>query len=276
MNATINHFWTGSILIAAIALATTALRAHAEPTEEELAKLAQNPVGNLISIPFQNNSNLNFGPRKGTQNVLNIQPVIPISVNDDWNIITRTILPVVSMPPLAPGDERTNGIGDLQFSAFLSPAQPGDWIWGAGAVAQAPTHSNGQLGNDNFGVGPSFVVLRLEKGSPWVYGVLVNNVWSVGARDSSYNNGLIQYFVNYNFEGGAYLTTSPANTVNWKANGGNRWTLPLGGGVGKIFHFGRLPVNMQIAAYYNVVKPDFGPNWQLRAQMQFMFPKGLL
>ena len=145
MNATINRFWSNSFLIAAIAFATIPVRAQAEPTEEELAKLAQNPVGNLISIPFQNNSNLNFGPRKGTQNVLNIQPVIPISVNDDWNIITRTILPVVSMPPLAPGDERTNGIGDLQFSAFLSPARPGDWIWGAGAVAQAATASSATI-----------------------------------------------------------------------------------------------------------------------------------
>ena len=104
--------------------------AHAEMSAEELAKLAQNPVGNLISLPFQNNTNFNFGPEKGTQNVLNIQPVIPISVNDDWNIITRTIIPVISMPSLCPGYARTNGIGDIQFTAFLSPANPGEWIWG--------------------------------------------------------------------------------------------------------------------------------------------------
>ena len=171
---------------------------------EELAKLAQNPVGNLISVPFQNNTNLNFGPEKGTQNMLNIQPVVPISISSDWNIITRTIVPLISMPSLAPGDDRTGGIGDIQFTAFLSPANPGKWIWGVGPIVQLPTNSNAELGNNNWGLGPSFVVLHLDKGSPWVYGVLVNNVWSVSGnkRGGSYSNGLIQPFVNYNFPGG--------------------------------------------------------------------------
>ena len=249
--------------------------AHAEMSAEELAKLAQNPVGNLISLPFQNNTNFNFGPEKGTQNVLNIQPVIPISVNDDWNIITRTIIPVISMPSLYPGDDRTNGIGDIQFTAFLSPANPGEWIWGVGAIAQLPTNSNSELGNDNWGLGPSFVVLHLDKGDPWVYGVLVNNVWSLTSdqQGGSYNNGLIQPFVNYNFEGGFYLTSAPILTVDWKADSGQQWTVPLGGGVGKIFHFGKLPVNTQLSAYYNVATPDDGANWQIRAQVQLMFPK---
>ncbi|MEO8304562.1 MAG: neuromedin U, partial [Betaproteobacteria bacterium] len=239
-------------------LVVLAMPAHAEMSAEELAKLAQNPVGNLISVPFQNNANFNFGPMKGTQNVLNIQPVYPIHVSDDWNVITRTIIPVISMPSLAPGDDRTNGVGDIQFSAFLSPANPGKVIWGIGAIAQLPTHSNAELGNDNWGLGPTFVVLRLEKGDPWVYGVLVNNVWSVGNREGapSYNNGLIQPFLNFNFEGGAYLTSAPVLTVNWKADSGNQWTVPLGFGVGKIFHLGKLPVNTQVSAYYNVVKPD--------------------
>jgi hypothetical protein len=126
--------------VAAIALATLAMApAYGEMSAEELAKLAQNPVGNLISLPFQNNTNLRFGPEKGTQNILNIQPVIPISVNNEWNVITRTIVPVVSMPPLFPGDDRTNGLGDTQFTAFLSPASPGKWIWGAGPILQIPT-----------------------------------------------------------------------------------------------------------------------------------------
>jgi hypothetical protein len=263
--------WIKLAGIAAVTLAATPVLA--ELSAEELAKLAQNPVGNLISVPFQNNTNLNFGPEKGTQNVLNIQPVIPISVNDDWNVITRTILPVVSMPSLGPGDSRTNGIGDVQFTAFLSPAQPGHWIWGVGGVVQLPTNSNSELGNDNWGLGPSVVLLRLEKGNPWVYGALVNNIWSVGNRDSSYNNGLIQPFLNYNFPDGFYLTSAPIVTANWKADSGDKWTVPLGGGVGKIFHLGKLPVNTQLSAYYNVVVPDDGANWQIRAQVQFMFPK---
>ena len=182
-------------------VAGLSMAAHAEMSAEELAKLAQNPVGNMISVPFQNNTNFNFGPLRGTQDILNIQPVIPISVNDEWNIITRTIVPVVSMPSLAPGDHSTNGVGDTVLTAFLSPAQPGQWIWGAGPVIQLPTNTNRDLGNKNWGLGISAVVLHLDHGSPWVYGALVNNVWSLTSDKAggSYNNGLIQPFVNYNF-----------------------------------------------------------------------------
>jgi hypothetical protein len=263
----------GAAVAAAILLAATAARA--ELSAEELAKLAQNPVGNLISLPFQNNTNLNFGPEKGTQNILNIQPVIPISISKDWNVITRTIVPVVWMPSLGPTIDSRSGIGDTVFTAFLSPANPGKWIWGAGPVVQIPTNSNSELGNRNWGLGPSVVVLHLDHGSPWVYGALVNNIWSLtnDRQGGSYNNGLIQPFVNYNFEGGAYLTSAPILTVDWKAESGQQWLVPIGGGVGKIFHFGKLPVNTQLSAYYNVVRPDYQANWQIRAQVQLMFPK---
>jgi hypothetical protein len=265
---------------ALLALMSAAIFAHAELSPEDLAKIAQNPVGNLVSVPFQENAYFNVGPLDGTQNVLNIQPVYPIHLNSDWNIITRTILPIISLPAFAPGQGGTSGIGDVQISAFLSPANPGGLIWGVGAVAQLPTHSNDALGNNNAGLGPTVVVAHLTQGDPWVYGVLLNNVWSVGSTGNpfnsdapKYNNGLIQIFLNYNFESGAYLTSSPIVTVNWEARGSQQWTVPMGGGVGKIFKFGKLPVNMQIGAYYNVVRPDFSNNWQIRAQVQFMFPK---
>jgi hypothetical protein len=271
MNSTIRAK-SGTFLVSTAAL-LAATPALAELSAEELAKLAQNPVGNLISVPFQNNTNLNVGPDNRTQNILNIQPVIPISVSDEWNIITRTIVPVISQP--LPDGDRTNGIGDTVFTAFLSPAKPGAWIWGAGPVVQLPTNSNSDLGNRNWGLGASAVVLHLEKGDPWVYGVLANNIWSLSdnKQGGSYNNGLIQPFVNYNFDGGFYITSAPIITADWKAESSQRWTVPVGGGVGKIFHLGRLPVNTQLSAYYNVVTPDDGANWQIRAQVQFMFPK---
>jgi hypothetical protein len=273
---------SASVLRAAALLAATLLAptVHAELDPEELAKIAQNPVGNLISVPIQENAYFNVGPLDGTQNVLNIQPVWPISISDDWNIITRTIIPIISLPAFFPGQGGVSGIGDVQFSAFLSPAKPGAWIWGVGAITQLPTHSNDRLGNNNAGLGPTFVVLHLEHGSPWVYGALVNNVWSVGSsgnpfnRDApKYSNGLVQPFINYNFPSGFYLTSSPIITVNWEAPGSQQWTVPMGGGVGKLFKIGRLPVNTQISYYNNVVRPDFANTWQIRAQIQFMFPK---
>jgi hypothetical protein len=260
-------------LLSTALLLTITLSAHAELSKEELAKLAQNPVGNLISVPFQNNTNLNAGPEERTQNILNIQPVIPLSITNEWNIITRTILPVISQP--APAGDRTNGTGDTVFTGFLSPAQPGKWIWGAGPVLQIPTNSSEYLGNRNWGLGASAVLLHLEKGSPWVYGALVNNVWSLtdDEEGGAYNNGLIQPFLNYNFANGVYFTSAPLVTVNWESESDDQWTVPLGGGVGKIFHFGKLPVNTSAQAYYNVVTPDNGADWQIRLQVQFMFPK---
>jgi hypothetical protein len=249
--------------------------AQAGLSPEELAKLAQNPVGNLVSVPFQNNANFNYGPRDGTQDVLNIQPVYPIHVNADWNVITRTIMPLLWQPALLAGEGSTFGLSDVRFSAFLSPANPGEFIWGTGGIAQLPTHTDDKLGNDRWGLGPTAVVLRLSKGSPWVYGALINNVWSVNDSNSSppINQMLLQPFLNYNFHGGTYLMTSPIITANWQADSDNTWTVPVGGGVGHIFHVGRLPMNTQIAAYCNVETPDYGPDWQLRFQVQFMFPK---
>src|SRR5215831_10625060 len=242
-----------SLMLALVAfeLGTLPIAAtSAELSAEELAKLAQNPVGNLISLPFQNNSNLNFGLLKKTQNILNIQPVIPIEVSPEWNIITRTIVPVVSQPALFEGDSRTNGIGPTDFSAFLSPADPkGGLIWGAGPIIQIPTTSNSALGSYRWGLGPTFVMLHLDKEDPWVFGFVVNNVWSVGTgAGGAYNNFLLQPFVNYNFPEyqGTYLTLAPIITADWKAEHGQQWTVPLGGGIGQIFHLGRLPVNTQI------------------------------
>jgi hypothetical protein len=261
-----------ALLALGMALASAA---RAELSAEELAKLAQNPIANLISVPFQNNTNFNYGPLDGTQNILNIQPVIPITLNQDWNIITRTILPLLWQPGMVQGQDTTFGLGDTQLSAFLSPANAAGWIWGVGAIAQIPTHTDSNLGNNNWGLGPTAVVLHLEKGDPWVYGALANNVWSLDTSPSapSYNNFLLQPFVNYNLPGGTYINSVPIITANWEASSGNQWTVPVGAGIGHIFHVGKLPVNAQIGGYYNIIRPDNGPTFQLRVQVQFMFPK---
>ena len=267
----------GLLLCGAVGAALGALPARAELSAEELARIAQNPVGAMVSVPLQNNTNFSTGPLSGTQNVLNIQPVIPVTINQHWNLITRTIVPLIWQPEFVPGQGSSFGLGDIQLSGMVSPAEPGagGLIWGLGAIAQLPTNTGDELGNKNWGLGPQGVVLRLAKGSPWVYGALVNNVWSLSGskQGGSYSNFLLQPFVNYNFPGGLYLNSVPIITANWKADGGQQWTVPLGLGVGKIFHLGKLPVNTQLGGYYNVVKPDDAANWQLRLQLQFMFPK---
>ncbi|MHC4279784.1 MAG: hypothetical protein ACYSUJ_06485 [Planctomycetota bacterium] len=148
-----------------------------EDETEELQKAVQNPVADLISLPFQNNLNFDVGPEGKTQNVLNIQPVIPINLNEDWNMITRTIVPVVYQPEMMPGDGYNFGLGDTSFTAFLSPRNSEGLIWGVGPAFQLPTHTDNALGTEKWGAGPSVVVLNMD--GPWVYGFLVNNIWSI-------------------------------------------------------------------------------------------------
>jgi len=244
----------------------------AQEGQEELAKAAQNPVGDLISVPFQNNTNFGLGPTEGTQNILNIQPVWPIGVGQKWNLITRTIVPLVSQPAFSDVDSSTFGLGDITFTAFLSPKAPGSLIWGVGPVVLLPTATNDRLGADKWGLGPSVVLLMMP--GNWVVGSLFSNVWSVGGSGEQDLNAFTwQYFINYNLANGWYLVSAPILTANWKNESGNRWTVPLGGGAGKIFRIGKQPINGQLGAYYNVARQDFGAKWQLRAQIQLLFPK---
>lgn len=242
----------------------------------DLAQAAQNPIADMISLPLQNNTNFDTGPLDKTQNILNIQPVIPFEVSTDWNLITRTIVPVLSQPAFTPEQSRKDGIGDVQFSAFLSPKAATDgWVWGAGMVAQLDTATDDRLGQGAWGVGPTAVALHL--GKTWVYGALINNVWSVNtdAGRPDVNQMLIQPFVNYNFPNkpGRYLTFAPIITANWEAESGQEWTIPLGLGLGQIMKWGKQPVNLQVSGYYNIERPDDASRWQLRLQLQLLFPK---
>lgn len=281
--------WNIVLLLAA--LSTTAA-AQQEHSAEELAKKTQNPVADLISVPLQNNFNFGTGFHHNKMlYVLNVQPVIPIKIAEDWNVITRVIMPIINQPSLFPTfggavpSTTGTGFGDFNPTFFLSPAKPGELIWGLGPTFTLPTATDRDLGSGKWSMGPAAVALTMQ--GHWVFGALLNNQWSVGGwGDKPVNALLLQPFVNYNFSEGWYLTTGPIVTADWKADkAGDVWTVPLGGGFGKLFRLGdaisslkgdpigKLPINMQLAAYGNVAKPEFGPEWQLRFQIQFLFPK---
>ena len=239
--------------------------------KDDLAKKSQNPISNMISLPLQNNTSFNVGPYNRTQNVLNIQPVWPLSLSPSLNLITRTIIPVISQP-IGESDSKF-GIGDINFTSFFSAADPGKVIWGFGPTFFLPTASDAFLGSEKWSVGPALVVLTMP--GKWVIGLLANNVWSFAGKEerSDVNQMLLQYFINYNLPGGWYLTSGPVITANWKAESGQQWTVPFGGGFGKLLKIGSQPLNAQVQAFANVVKPDNGADWSMRLQLQFLFPK---
>jgi hypothetical protein len=273
-SADINQqFIRASAAIQSIAIASMLSMAGASFAQDDsksLAQAAQNPLASMISLPFQNNTNFNYGPEGGSQNTLNIQPVWPFKMNDDWNFVTRTILPVVSIPALTSGDSRTTGLGDTTFTGWFSPSAASMWIWGAGPVLVLPTSTDDELGTGEWSAGASVVVLTMP--GDWVIGSLFSNVWDVsGSVDVNFFTW--QPIINYNLSDGWYLASVPIITANWEADSDQRWTVPVGGGVGKIFRIGKQPINMSVHVYYNAIKPDVVGDWTLRIQFQLMFPR---
>jgi hypothetical protein len=256
------------IIILISVLSLLALNLFAQTSEAELAKATQNPLAAMYSLPFQNNTTYGYGPHDRAQNILNIQPVLPFNLSDKVNLINRIILPVITQPS-ATEDKSTTGTGDISWSAWLSPSKAGKIIWGIGPVLQIPTASSSEFGSGEFGIGPSFVALTMI--DKWVAGIVTNNVWTFG--DKSENKFVFQYFINYNLPDAWYIVSAPILTANWNAPSDNRWVVPFGGGAGKVFKIGKLPININAQMYYNVVKPEGVGDWQSRIQVQFLFPK---
>ena len=274
-----NNRTTGLLLVTAIMTAAITVpgadelqTGNTEAADEVLLEKTQNPVSDLISVPLQNNFDFGIGPKNATRWVLNVQPVIPFKLTEDWNLMTRTIVPIIDQESPAPGVPSVFGLGDINPSFFIAPSKPSSFIWGAGPTFTLPTGTDSLLTSGKWAAGPAAVVLKMKE--PWVFGVLANHQWDfAGWGDRPYNRTLIQPFVNFNLPNGWYLNTAPIMLADWEISSGDKWLVPLGGGVGKVHRFGKLPVNIQLGAYYNVVKPDNGPDWQLRFQIQFLLPK---
>src|SRR5271154_538512 len=287
------HFWSGpGLLIQVIFLllrvplfaqdtpigpqgtqVATAQTPAASASTSDLQKAVQNPVASLISVPIQNNNNFGIGPNDRTQDVLNIQPVIPVRITPNWTLITRIIQPIVWQPYSSEPTGGQYGFGDMNPTFFLSPAKPGKVIWGAGPAFVIPTATDQILGQGKLSMGPSVVALIQPK--KWTIGALVNNVWSVAGSGGrpAVNQMTLQYFVNYNLNKGYYISVSPILTANWRASRGNVWTVPFGGGIGRIMKLGFQPVNLSAAFYGNPIRPSGTSSWSMRLQIAFLFPK---
>jgi hypothetical protein len=239
---------------------------------EELAKKLSNPIASLISVPFQSNFDFNAGQDNDRfKYTLNIQPVIPLSLSADWNLIARIIQPVIYQDELFPGLGSTFGLGDLNPSFFFSPKEPfHGWIWGAGPVFLLPTATDDALGTGQWGVGPTAVGLR-QRG-PWTYGLLANHLWSFAGEGGrpTVNQTFLQPFLAHNSQGGFGVTLQAESSYNWEAE---QWTVPIGLFASQVLKLGNQPLSLQFGPRVYVDGPSGGPEWGLRFNVVLLFPK---
>ena len=267
------------ILLLAILVFSTSAWAEEKTGGGDLRAAAQNPISSLISLPFK--LSYDYGADNGEATILNIQPVYPVTVGD-WNLVNRAIIPLIDSPgtisgiPGIPNPVRgkgASGLGDINYSLYFSPVKYGKVIWGVGPSISMPTATNDQLGSGKWSAGPTAVALTpVDWGS---VGILGRQLWSFsGDSDRTYvNQTLIEPFVNYNLDNGWFLLTDMVMTANWRADSDNTWTVPVGGGLGRVFKIGDQAINSRLEAYYNVVAPDGSPDWNIAFTFQFLFPK---
>lgn len=245
--------------------------AWSESSADDLSQQLANPLASLISVPLQNNFDFKAGPNKdGFAYGLNIQPVIPFSLNDEWNLISRTIIPIAYRDYMPGGS--VSGLGDINASFFLSPTKPGPGglIWGVGPVFLLPTATDEYLGSGKFGLGPTAVALVQEKA--WTVGALGNHVWSVagpsGRQDVSAS--LLQPFVSYNFGQGRSMSLSVDSTYDWEAR---QWLVPINLGATQVFKVNDQAMSLQVGGRYYADGPAGTPEWGLRTTLTLMFPE---
>ena len=246
----------------------------AQDSDAELAKKLANPVASLISVPMQLNYDEKIGPgRDGKRSTLNIQPVVPFDIAPEWNLISRTILPLIDQKDIFPGAGSQSGVGDVTQSLFFSPKNTtsGGWIWGAGPVLLLPTGSDSLLTADKWGVGPTGVVLKQV--GPWTYGALANHIWSVAgdADRADISATFVQPFVSYITSSKTTFAFTTETVHDWKRN---QWTVPLNFTVSQLLRVGRLPLSVSAGVRYWAESPEVGPHgWGFRLQSTFLFPK---
>lgn len=263
--------WSFALAMAGLVLFASRPMSAQEVDTSDLAKQTQNPVADLVAIPFQSNFNNGGDLEDRTFYNLNVQPVIPFSVSESWKLIARTIIPFDSFPQ--PGSTRSTGFGDIQEQLFFTPAKSGKLIWGLGPVLSFPTATARPVESGSWAVGPGLVLVKNV--GPFVLGGLFSQYWNFAdtGGDPKTNLFVMQPFVNFNFGKGWALGFAPLITANWDAESGNEWTVPLGIGVSRTTVFNRRPMTLGIQYYYNVARPDGSGASQLRFIISLLYPQ---
>jgi hypothetical protein len=259
-------------IAASTAAAVLMPAAVAAQDADDLARQLANPIANLYSLPFQLNYDEGFGADdEGSRYTLNIQPVIPISLTEDWNLVSRTIIPAISQTDVSPGTTQ-KGYGDIVQSFFFSPKAPtaGGLIWGVGPVFLLPTGSEA-FSADQFGAG--LTAVGLKQAGPWTFGTLVNHIWDVGGGEDAteIDSTFFQPFATYGFDGGWSATLNSEMTYDWVSE---QTSLPINFNVSKVTAIGGTPVSIGAGVRYWADAPDNGPEgWGARVTLTFMYPK---
>ena len=245
--------------------------ADAGGSDDDLAKKLQNPVASLISVPLQFNYDEPIGPKNAARYTLNIQPVIPITLNQDWNLIVRTIVPLTYNESSRDGQPYKFGTGDVVQSLFFSPKQPvGGWILAIGPVFLWPTASDDSLGSGQWGAGPTALALKQDSG--WTYGILANHLWSYAGPHArqDVNATFIQPFISYTWPTATTIGLNTESTYDWT---NKQWTIPINLSVSQLVKFGGQPVSFSLGGRYYAEGPSGGPEWGVRFVVTFLFPK---
>lgn len=264
----------GMLALGAMALALAAPARAQDAQAAELAKKLSNPLAALISVPMQYNQDDYGGVNDGASvRRLNIQPVIPFSLNKDWNLISRTIVPLVDQRDFPAAAKNESGLGDITASLFFSPKSPtaGGWIWGVGPVFLLPTATQDVLGTEKWGIGPTAVALKQT--GPWTVGLLGNHLWGAGGSDSRSNVSatFLQPFLSYTTKTQTTFSANTESTYDWK---NEQWQVPLNFAVAQLFKVGTQLLQVQAGARYWADAPAGGPDgWGLRLQLTLLFPK---
>jgi len=248
-------------LVMACAFATRA----EDGTPETLAQQKLNPLAYAINLPAT--LSFSFAHGQAVQPSLEFQPLIPLKLNGDWRLVTRSNVSIIHEP--AP--EEITGLSDTDVSLFLTPARTGPWVWGVGPIFEFPTASNTSLGSGKWSAGPTAALVYA--GGPWVNGILVSQLWSfAGPRDREDVSVMeIEAQLSYTFSNGWYVLTNPTISCDWKAPSGQGWTVPVGAAVGKTFSIGSQGMSLQLGAYYNAKRPAGTPTWVLQTQFSLIY-----